>query len=63
MTPGKNIPEIKWKTFRDDNGVAHVGPSIDNELMTPHHLDLRCACVPTRDYTRNSLIIVHHVIH
>lgn len=61
--PGKGIPVIVWKAFIDADHIPHIAPSIEEKLMEGHQLNLKCLCGVTREYTRNTAIVVHHVIH
>ena len=61
--PGVGLPTIKWGTFYDREGNAHVAPVIDSYLMAGHKLKESCACSPTVDVGKKLTIMVHHVIH
>lgn len=62
--PGEGIPEIKWGTFHDKFGIAHIAPVCeDGILMARHILDLSCHCSPTIDRDPRVTIVVHNVIH
>jgi hypothetical protein len=61
--PGKDIPEIKWGTFHDRDGIAHIAPVIEKRLMAPHILSERCHCGPTIEIRPKVTIIIHHVVH
>lgn len=61
--PGPGIPEIKWGTFYDQRGFAHVAPIIETLLMSGHKLSEKCACSPSVDQGQNFVIMVHNVIH
>lgn len=64
IVPGEGIPEIKWGTFHDEEGVAHVAPVCGDEyLMKGHILSMSCACGPTLDRHPKVNIVVHYVIH
>lgn len=61
--PGKDIPPIKWGTFYDQQGMAHIAPVIEGYLMEGHKLKEQCACSPVIDRGKNITIMVHNVIH
>jgi hypothetical protein len=61
--PGKDIPEIKWGTFYDKSGTAHVAPVINGYLMDGHVLSAGCQCGPTIDRHPKVKILVHYVVH
>jgi hypothetical protein len=61
--PGPGIPELKWGTFFDREGKAHVAPTIDSFLMEGHKLNLKCFCNPLVQRGPNYEIIVHYVVH
>ncbi len=61
--PGKDIPEIKWGTFRDGNGIAHVAPAIEGHLMAGHELTVECRCGPSVNRYPRKVVIVHEIYH
>jgi len=61
--PGVNIPPIRWGTFFDKDGVAHVAPAVEGYLMAGHVLKTSCWCCPRVDKTRNIEIVIHEIVH
>ena len=61
--PGPGIPIIKWGTFFDPGGIAHIAPAIENFLMKGHRLAIGCQCSPTVERGTNHLIVIHHIVH
>jgi hypothetical protein len=61
--PGPGIPEIQWTRLHDKDGLIHFFPVIEKVPMEGHHLVTLCNCRPEIIPTRDSLIVVHHVIH
>jgi len=61
--PGPGIPEIKWGTFIDPGGIAHIAPVIETVLMKGHRLSFTCACGPLVEKGMNHLIVIHYIIH
>jgi hypothetical protein len=62
MTPGKDVPEIEYKSFWDKvYKLEHRIPSIEGKAMEGHTLDLECDCVPT--FFSHLKKVIHHVVH
>jgi hypothetical protein len=61
--PGEAIPAIRWGTFYDRNGVAHIAPTINEFLMEGHKLSAACACNPLAEQMKHITIMIHYVIH
>ena len=61
--PGPDISEIKWGTFYDRMGTAHVAPVINTMLMEGHKLTVKCFCSPRIELGKDYQIIVHYVVH
>jgi len=61
--PRIDIPPIRWGTFFDHTGRAHVAPAVEGYLMKGHVLKITCFCCPRVDKTPHTEIVIHEIVH